>query len=921
MESKLLIAIDILRKNNYIYIGHTNEYVDSNSKVVCLDLDGYFYLVKPSVIKRGKTKPNKVDPSNPYSIHNINTYLNLNNKGFCVIDEEYIHSSKDLKCVCTKDKNHGVFYKNWGQIGNKGMCPKCHDFKKRNHMPDIVESVFFLRNDLVKYFKNEDDAKLYKIKSNKKIELVCPECGKAKKVTIDKLTSRGFRCSYCSDGVSMPEKIMINILNELNLKFEVQKKFEWATDKYYDFYVNELNMIIETHGIQHYHRQIHPNGRTVDEEIENDLKKKQLALDNGIKNYVEINCSNITFESFNNVYSSELKNVFDLSCLNWGNIWRMSLKSNVVEASRMFSDGVEIDRISEILGVHRGTVIVYLNQGSKIKLCNYSGLEQMKKSAKEIGKRNGVPVSKFDLDMNFIEEYSSFTEAGDRNNLCSGSIVYASNVNKSFGGYYWIRKIKGGKDMSKIVEFFKRLQNTSSKNEKEEILSEIKSGSVVDEIIRFLFDSNQMTGIKRAKLNKYLGRTINGDTSKYAGDWLELLEYFEEHKTGREEDINYLINTAKFTKGYLGDGESDLMLSVICKDLKLGCGATTYNKAHPDNPVFDYKVMGGKAYEEERARKMVRNGEVLYFTEKIDGNRGTRDMYTDNAMVSRNGKVWDGTDSILNELNQLVHTNRVPEGEFVYHDTTGKMTSQELRAMTTSIMNDKKILDKAEAGIVFKIFDIPKKVDFNEDNTGEPYSIRRAIMDDQYVKQIKEMRLKYIQIIPVEFTVSTEEELVTVMPRLKQYINEGHEGYMCISSVQPYKTGKGHYLMKLKNILSADLKIVGWNYGKEKTKWEGKFASFTVEFPYVDKKGVKGIYQVDVGSGYSDEFRNKVNKNPDEYIGKILEIIITEVSKNKDGGYSLSYARMVEVREDKNTIDLEKHSLVELDGELFFKED
>lgn len=478
--------------------------------------------------------------------------------------------------------------------------------------------------------------------------------------------------------------------------------------------------------------------------------------------------------------------------------------------------------------------------------------------------------------------------------------------------------------MKFISEVVQALQSTNSKNEKEEILKQVEQGSQADLILRFLFDDNIVTGIKRAKLNKYLNKKHTTHLS-HAGGWEDLLLYYQENKTGKEWDILYLINTYEYIKKSSNNGdikEAELAFSIICKDLKLGCSASTYNKAHPDNPVFHYDTMGGKAWDEDRARKLIKKGATLYFTEKIDGNKGTRDKYTDANIVSRNGKVWKGTDSILKELNQLVAPLRVPEGELVYNDTTGLMTSQEIRSMTTSIMNDKKILDKAEAGIVFKIFEYPLKEDYNDEDSGESYEIRRQVMDRL---SLDAEDTKYIQVIPVEFTIdeSNIDELETIIPKLKnEYINKGKEGLMCIASTQAYKMGKSSYqMMKLKNVLSADLRIVGWNYGKEKTKWEGKFASFTVEFPYVDKKGKTGIYQVDVGSGYSDSLREEVNKDPDSYIGRLLEILVTEVSKNKDGGYSLSYARLVEFRDDKNTIDLEEHSLVEIDGEMYFIKD
>ena len=479
-----------------------------------------------------------------------------------------------------------------------------------------------------------------------------------------------------------------------------------------------------------------------------------------------------------------------------------------------------------------------------------------------------------------------------------------------------MRKIK------ELLRVVNELQSTNGKNDKETIIRNNKHIKSVDAVLRFLFDDNIVTGIKRTKLNKISKKlTYVTEDIGAKNDIFELMEFIKENNTGKESVVNIVLATADYLAKHHDIEITELVQSIICKDLKLGCSASTFNKANPNNPVFNYDVMAGKAWVEDRARKMIRNGETLYFTEKVDGNRGTLDQYTFDKMVSRNGKEWKGLDKVLEEINELFPNNLyIPDGEFVYNDTSEKMTSQEVRSMTSSIMGDKRITDKAAAGIVLKIFDLPEKYDFNDESSGELYTSRRNRMD-KYSKIIKEQNYEYIQIIPVEFIITKEKQLKEVMPRTKAFIKSGKEGFMCISGSQPYKTGKGYQMMKLKNILSADLKIVGWNYGKEKSKWEGKFASFTVEFPYVDKKNVCGIYQVDVGMGYSDDFRNKVNEDPDSYIGEIIEILVTEVSKNKNGGYSLSYARMVEMRYDKNTIDLEKHTLVEIDDKYYFKKD
>ena len=106
--------------------------------------------------------------------------------------------------------------------------------------------------------------------------------------------------------------------------------------------------------------------------------------------------------------------------------------------------------------------------------------------------------------------------------------------------------------------------------------------------------------------------------------------------------------------------------------------------------------------------------------------------------------------------------------------------------------------------------------------------------------------------------------------------------------------------MKVKDILDLDLKVVGYKLGKENTRLEKALGSLEVELE-VDGK----IYIVDIGSGLTDEFRFEFMESPEQYIGKVVEVLATEVSKNKDGGYSLSYPRFIEFR-DKSVDDVDR---------------
>ena len=79
------------------------------------------------------------------------------------------------------------------------------------------------RPDLIKYFKNPEDAfTVLPRTDSRKIDLICPLCGSESKILPAKLTTRGFRCRFCDDGFSYPEKFVYNFLKQLNTSIITQ---------------------------------------------------------------------------------------------------------------------------------------------------------------------------------------------------------------------------------------------------------------------------------------------------------------------------------------------------------------------------------------------------------------------------------------------------------------------------------------------------------------------------------------------------------------------------------------------------------------------------------------------------------------------------------------------------------------------------
>lgn len=72
-------------------------------------------------------------------------------------------------------------------------CAVCSNRKVIEGINDVNTT----RPDLVKYFKNQDDATQYTFGSEKIIDVVCPECGYEDKIRIGNLSRFGFVCNGC----------------------------------------------------------------------------------------------------------------------------------------------------------------------------------------------------------------------------------------------------------------------------------------------------------------------------------------------------------------------------------------------------------------------------------------------------------------------------------------------------------------------------------------------------------------------------------------------------------------------------------------------------------------------------------------------------------------------------------------------------
>lgn len=356
---------DIAEKYNLKFIPDALP-ITSRRSLKFSDNEEYIVYGNIQQIKNG-SYTSKFSFFNPNILSNLNLYFSKNN-----IKKEAIGikmGGKNIKNkVITKCLNCDELPIET-PIGNlmKPMCPYCSGKRVTDKNRVSVQ-----RPDLIKYFQNKLDADNVSIRSEKRFDFKCPICGFIKNMTMDKLTYYKFACDKCSDGVSIPEKLMFYILEELSINFEKQYSPTWANNKRYDFYIPSLDMIIEVHGEQHY--RYTGRGRSLKEEQANDLLKYNLAIQNGIKpeNYIVIDCRRSEIEWLKSNYIKELNDKFlNMRILNFEQLYLNSQKSLMVEVCNFYKDGNRIVDAINKFKLSESTITRYLKDGNKIGLCEY----------------------------------------------------------------------------------------------------------------------------------------------------------------------------------------------------------------------------------------------------------------------------------------------------------------------------------------------------------------------------------------------------------------------------------------------------------------------------------------------------------------------------------------------------------------------
>lgn len=428
--------------------------------------------------------------------------------------------------------------------------------------------------------------------------------------------------------------------------------------------------------------------------------------------------------------------------------------------------------------------------------------------------------------------------------------------------------------IGKLDAMVKALQKTKKKTDKTRILLDARKdfGDEADELIaffKFLLDPAIVTGLSDAKINKKVTAKPDIDIQYLSCGYLYIMG--AGHNTGSDSSIATIQNYLHKKPEY-----EEFLKRLFTKNLPIGVEAATINKVYGEEIIPVWEVQQGYPIDKYKFKK----GELIFASRKLNGVRGT---YFRGNIISRQAQKFEGLDHIVKDIEEIIGTDYAVDGELIRRNIDGLTDGQNFRE-TISILNS----DGNDKSLIkFVIFDIVPIDEFERDACTENYSVRKKRLLDLKNK-IQKNGTQNIEVVQMVYEGTDVND---VYDWLDYAVKHDWEG-LVVNRQVPYRRTRHNGCLKVKRFYTVDLRITAIEEGQNRL-------AGTMGALVVDYKG----NELRVGSGFDDATRAAVWENPDNYIGKIVEVKFKEKSCDKKTGLeSLQFPTFVRFRDDKNEV-------------------
>ena len=363
----------------------------------------------------------------------------------------------------------------------------------------------------------------------------------------------------------------------------------------------------------------------------------------------------------------------------------------------------------------------------------------------------------------------------------------------------------------------------------------------------------------------------DGDGLKWNDFKKNVYLLIERKKTGHaaRDLIIDLMSSAK------KDQWNDWYRRILIKDLRCGVSEKTVNNVAKRMdlefkvPIFSCML----AHDGAKHPKKIKGDCLVEY--KYDGVRVIAIVKNGKAtLYSRNGKIFHNFPHIENALSKSEYNNIVFDGEVMSDDFQALM---------------KQVYRKSGAqtdDAYLALFDILPLKEFNEGKS-KLSSIERKEELNKLSKSF-ENAIKLVDYEVINFDEKDGQDKFASMN--KEALEKGFEGLMIKPNDNYYECKRSHAWLKIKPFIEVTLKIIDIQEGTG--KHSGKLGAFHVEG---DDDGK--FFSLSVGSGLTEEEREKFWESKDKLIGRLVEIRADAITQSIEGEhYSLRFPRFKNFR-------------------------
>ena len=420
--------------------------------------------------------------------------------------------------------------------------------------------------------------------------------------------------------------------------------------------------------------------------------------------------------------------------------------------------------------------------------------------------------------------------------------------------------------MKEPWEIIKELESDNSRLFKENIIENNLNNIDFQEGLSMCLDPLVTFGVKQVPESDNDGNGLKWNDFKNKANFL-----VEREKTGHaaRDLIIDLLNSSKKNQW------NNWYRRILIKDLRCGVSEKTVNNV-AKRMGLEYKVPIFScmlAHDGAKHPKKIKGKCLVEY--KYDGVRVIAIVKNGKAtLYSRNGKIFHNFPHIENALSKTDYNNIVFDGEIMSDDFQALM---------------KQVYRKSGAktdDAYLALFDIIPLKEFN-DGKSKLTSVERKKELNKLSNSFEDV-IKLVSYEIINFDENDGEEIFLNMN--KEALEKGFEGLMIKPNDNYYECKRSHAWLKIKPFIEVTLKIIDIQEGSG--KHSGKLGAFHVEGEDDGK-----FFSLSVGSGLTDDEREKFWLSKDKLIGRLIEIRADAITQSLEGEhYSLRFPRFKNFR-------------------------